>query len=315
MISSPDIVIRSAEAKQTTAESVINQTVVELSAIDNDGFEYIPLHEKPLPSVEKLAEVVNIIRELIFPGYFGTNIIRKSTLKYVIGGNTERLFELLSEQIHSGLCFELQNLHCEEVRQSAQELTLRFIQRIPEIRRLLKSDVKATFDGDPAARSFGEIIYCYPSIRALINHRVAHELLQLDVPLIPRIISELAHSETGIDINPGAQIGESFCIDHGTGVVIGETCVIGNNVKLYQGVTLGAKRFSLDEKGNPINEPRHPIIGNNVAIYSNATILGRIEIGDNSVIGGNVWLTNSVPPNSKVLQKASENRFNEGLGI
>lgn len=194
---------------------------------------------------------------------------------------------------------------------------MRFIEKLPEIKRILLTDINAIYNADPAAKNIGEIIYCYPSIRAMINHRIAHELVKLNIPLIPRIISEMAHSETGIDIHPGASIGESFCIDHGTGVVIGETCIIGNNVKIYQGVTLGAKKFSLDENGNPIkDEPRHPIIEDNVSIYSNATILGRIVIGRNSIIGGNVWITNNVPPNSKITQAhAIEDKFYDGLGI
>ena len=165
----------------------------------------------------------------------------------------------------------------------------------------------AAFNGDPAAKSYGEIIFCYPTIRALTNYRVANQLLKLGVPLIPRILSEMAHSETGIDIHPGAEIGESFTIDHGTGVVIGETCIIGKNVKLYQGVTLGAKSFPLDENGNPIKGiPRHPIVEDNVVIYAGATILGRITVGANSTIGGNLWVTNNVPSNSKLIQIPSK---------
>ena len=223
---------------------------------------------------------------------------------------------MLSEQIYNGIGFEFKNEESSKIQEIAIDKTLLFIKKLPEIRKVLATDVKATFDGDPAAKNFGEIIFCYPTIRALINYRVAHQLLKLGVPLIPRIISELAHSETGIDIHPGANIGEYFCVDHGTGVVIGETCIIGHHVKLFQGVTLGARKFTLDENGNPLkDEPRHPIIEDNVTIYSNTTILGRITIGQNSVIGGNVWLTKSVPANSKIQQKASENSFHDGLGI
>jgi len=160
------------------------------------------------------------------------------------------------------------------------------------------------------------VIFCYPAIRALVNYRIAHELLKLGIPLIPRIISEIAHSETGIDIHPQAQIGEYFSIDHGTGVVIGQTSIIGNHVQLYQGVTLGAKNFTLDDNGLPIDVPRHPIIEDDVTIYSNSSILGRITIGKGTVIGGNVWLTNSVPPNSRILQtRATQMVFSDGLGI
>jgi serine O-acetyltransferase len=192
-----------------------------------------------------------------------------------------------------------------------------FINSLPELRSQLIGDVEAAFDGDPAAKTHGEVIFCYPAILAITNYRIAHKLLEMGVPLIPRIISELAHSQTGIDIHPGAQIGERFTIDHGTGVVIGETAVIGNNVKLYQGVTLGAKSFPTDENGNPIKGiPRHPFVEDNVVIYSGATILGRITIGKGSVIGGNVWVTNNLPPNSRVVQTTPrETKFTEGAGI
>ena len=181
------------------------------------------------------------------------------------------------------------------------------IQALPDIRRLLALDAQAAFEGDPAASRYGETILCYPSLRVMINQRIAHQLFKSGVPLIPRMMTEMAHSETGIDIHPGAQIGERFFIDHGTGVVIGETCVLGNNVKLYQNVTLGAKSFPLDEHGNPIKGiPRHPILEDGVIVYAGATILGRVTIGRNSMIGGNVWLTKSVPPDSKITRQAAE---------
>ena len=165
------------------------------------------------------------------------------------------------------------------------------------------TDVEAAYNGDPAAHSFGEVISCYPAIRAISNYRIAHELLVLGVPLIPRIITEMAHSETGIDIHPGAAIGGYFTIDHGTGVVIGETCIIGKNVKLYQGVTLGAKSFPLDQDGKPIKGiPRHPILEDNVIVYSNATILGRITIGKDATVGGNIWVTEDVPAGARIVQ-------------
>lgn len=275
---------------------------------------------EPLPSIEKLSQIVRIIREIIFPGYFGNTSLRSDTTRHYIGVYIDELFELLSEQILAGLCFTCQNpemVDLQERSRFAQGLAADFISFLPEIRRLLITDVEAAFLGDPAANSRSEVIYCYPTIRAIINHRVGHQLLKLGVPLIPRIISEMGHSETGIDIHPGAQIGESFTIDHGTGVVIGSTCIIGKNVKLYQGVTLGAKSFPLDADGNPIKGiPRHPIVEDNVIIYAQATILGRIRIGENSVIGGNVWVTNSLPPNTKLVQfKAKESDFSEGAGI
>lgn len=275
---------------------------------------------EPLPSIEKLRKIVGLIREILFPGYFGNTSLRANTIKHYMGVNIDELFELLSEQILAGLCFTCENpenVDIQERQRYAQGLASEFISFLPEIRRLLITDVEAAYLGDPAANNRSEVIFCYPTIRAIINHRVAHQLLKLGVPLIPRIISEMGHSETGIDINPGAQIGESFTIDHGTGVVIGSTCIIGNHVKIYQGVTLGAKSFPLDIDGNPIKgTPRHPIVEDNVIIYAQATILGRIRIGRNSVIGGNVWVTNSLPPNSKVIQfKAKGVDFFDGAGI
>lgn len=241
-------------------------------------------------------------------------------MPYYLGVNIDKVFHILSEQIMRGLCFacnEETDLSCAACRKNAVQLTLEFISRLPDIRHLLSSDVRAAYSGDPAAKGHGEVIFCYPSIRALTNYRIAHELLKLDVPLIPRIITEMAHSETGIDIHPGAEIGEFFLIDHGTGVVIGETCIIGNHVKLYQGVTLGAKSFPVDNDGNSVKGiPRHPIVEDNVIIYAGATILGRVRIGGNSIIGGNVWITKDIPPNSKIVQnRAMESCFSEGAGI
>lgn len=194
-------------------------------------------------------------------------------------------------------------------RRKAEEITDKILARLPNLQETLATDVEAAYNGDPAAENYGEIISCYPTIRALTNYRLAHELYILGVPLIPRILTEMAHSETGIDIHPGAQIGHHFTIDHGTGVVIGATCIIGNNVKLYQGVTLGAKSFPLDENGNPIKGvPRHPIIEDNVIIYSNATVLGRITIAQGTVIGGNIWVTESTQPGEHIVQGARARR-------
>ena len=187
--------------------------------------------------------------------------------------------------------------------QKAQELTVAFISTLPALRQLLATDVEAAYNGDPAAESYGEIISCYPVIKAISNYRIAHQLLVLGVPLIPRIITEMAHSETGIDIHPAATIGHHFTIDHGTGVVIGATCIIGNHVKLYQGVTLGAKSFPLDDNGHPIKGiPRHPILEDGVIVYSNATVLGRITIARGTIIGGNLWVTESTKPGEHLVQ-------------
>ena len=219
--------------------------------------------------------------------------------------DTDRLFSLLYEQIEAGLYFQNSedSSKREDIKEKALHIASCLIEKLPSIRKILLTDVEAAYNGDPAAESYYEVIYCYPIIKALSVYRVAHELLQMNIPLIPRIMTEIAHSETGIDIHPGAQIGSYFTIDHGTGVVIGATCIIGNHVKLYQGVTLGARSFPLDENGNPIKHiPRHPIIGNNVIVYSNSTILGRISIGDGATIGGNVWLTHDVPAGETVHQ-------------
>ena len=190
-----------------------------------------------------------------------------------------------------------------------------FLGRIPEIKRLLESDVKALAHNDPAVKSEQEIVWCYPAVTAMLYYRTAHALLEMGVEILPRMLTEYAHNATGIDIHPGATIGEGFAIDHGTGVVIGETAIIEKNVTLYQGVTLGAKSFRYDEDGRPMSLPRHPILEDGVTVYSNASILGRVTIGEGSVIGGNVWLTHSVPPRSRILQGRIQEHFADGEGI
>ena len=289
----------------------LTQAVSELS--DKHSYEGLFHQYKdgdPLPSGKSLRRIVELSREILFPGYFGNSTVHRRTINYHIGVNVEELFGLLTEQIQAGLCFGLENTPSDNVikkipdRDTAASIAARFISKLPEIRRILATDVEAAYYGDPAATCFGEIICCYPIIRAITNYRIAHELYMLNVPLIPRIITEMAHSETGIDIHPGAQIGHHFTIDHGTGVVIGATCIIGNNVKLYQGVTLGAKSFPLDENGNPRKGiARHPILEDDVIVYSNATILGRITIGKGATIGGNIWVTDSVPAGSRIVQR------------
>lgn len=289
----------------------LTQAVSELS--DNRSYEGLFHQYKdgdPLPSGKSLRRIVELAREILFPGYFGNSTVHRRTINYHIGVNVEEVFGLLTEQIQAGLCFGLENNPSENTikkipdRDTAASIAARFISKLPEIRRILATDVEAAYYGDPAATCFGEIICCYPIIRAITNYRIAHELYMLNVPLIPRIITEMAHSETGIDIHPGAQIGHHFTIDHGTGVVIGATCIIGNNVKLYQGVTLGAKSFPIDENGNPIKGiARHPILEDDVIVYSNATILGRITIGKGATIGGNIWVTESVPAGARIVQR------------
>ncbi len=275
-------------------------------------------HESPMPSIEQLEEIVEILRSVLFPGYFGDSNVRPETMRYYLGAAIDKVFLSLSEQIKRGLCFlcSKDESVCTECESKSRDATIKFLNTLGKIRHLLSTDVLAAYEGDPATDSPGEIIFCYPSIHALTNYRIAHELYKLEVPFIPRIISEMAHSATGIDIHPGAEIGERFFIDHGTGSVIGATCIIGTNVRLYQGVTLGAKSFKLDENGNPIKGiPRHPIVEDDVIIYAGATILGRITIGKGAVIGGNVWVTNNVPAGSRVLQKDVEFSFEGGSGI
>ena len=192
-----------------------------------------------------------------------------------------------------------------------------FVEGIPEIARFLHTDVEAIADNDPAVTDRTEVVLCYPCIKVMLHYRTAHALLGLGIPVAPRLLTEMAHSATGIDIHPGAQIGEYFAIDHGTGVVIGATTVIGNHVMLYQGVTLGAKNFKYDPDGRPLNEPRHPILEDNVTVYANTTILGRVTIGHDTVVGGNVWLTHDVPPQSRILQSRAVEQplFADGAGI
>lgn len=286
----------------------LTHVVDELSRSESyRGLFHQHKEREPLPSPPVLAEIIELARAILFPGYYGNSTINSHTLEYHIGVAVERLFNLLTKQILAGLCFEQEGCHClpdEDKRDRAARLATEFISELPALRRLLATDVEAAYTGDPAAQSYGEVIFCYPAIKAISNQRMAHVLLQLGIPLIPRIITEMAHSETGIDIHPGAQIGSHFTIDHGTGVVIGATTIIGNNVKLYQGVTLGARSFPLDADGNPIKGiARHPIIEDNVIIYSNATILGRITVGRGATIGGNIWVTEDVAPGARIVQK------------
>jgi serine O-acetyltransferase len=262
--------------------------------------------------------IFDALRSVLFPGYFGISELNAESVKFHVGSTLDRTVRLLEDQVRRGLCFGCSDAQsstlCEE---RAHDITNRFIAALPNIQRLLAGDVLATYRGDPAATHPDEAIFCYPGMWAVTCYRLAHELFKLGVPLLPRMLTEHAHSTTGIDIHPGATIGEEFFIDHGTGVVIGETCIIGNRVRIYQGVTLGAKSFPLDQFGRPIKGvPRHPIVEDDVIIYSGATILGRITLGKGCMIGGNVWLTQSVPPGCKVTQaKSYQEVFESGGGI
>lgn len=260
-----------------------------------------------LAGKERVYRVLHLIRSALFPGVYEKYPIDESNINIITGNNIRaaaiELRELIEKCLKNECCVkDIKEAGCTECRDKANDITIDFLEQLPQIRELLHKDIEAAYEGDPAALSREEIVLSYPSIEALSVHRIAHVLYRHKVPVIPRIMSEYAHQRTGIDINPGAQIGEYFFIDHGTGVVIGETCVIGNHVKLYQGVTLGAKSFTLDEKGNPVKGgKRHPDIEDNVIIYAGATILGGdTVIGHDSIIGGNVFLMQSVPPYSKV---------------
>lgn len=285
----------------------LTKTVDELSKPQTlQGLFHEHRDGDPLPSSKELEEIIELTRSILFPGFYGMTSVNIQTIRYRIGVDTERLYKLLCRQVMAGLCFN-EDCHCDNaadtrrcLQEEAERIAENIILKLPQLRKILSTDVQAAFDGDPAAANLGEVIDCYPAIKALTNYRLAHELVLENVPLIPRMITEMAHSETGIDIHPAATIGTHFTIDHGTGVVIGATCVIGNHVKLYQGVTLGAKSFPLDKEGKPIKGiPRHPILEDDVIVYANATILGRITIGKGAVVGANVWVTRDMKPRSK----------------
>ena len=260
-----------------------------------------------LPNREAVGQVVEMLRSALFPGYYGTPQFPAQNTSYYMGATLDAAAKLLAEQIERSFCFFCETGKCPECRKKTSDIVVAFLKTLPGVQKLLMTDVQAAYEGDPAATCQAETVFCYPGILAVTNQRIAHELYKLKVPLLPRLITELAHSATGIDIHPGAAIGESFFIDHGTGVVVGETATIGRRVRLYQGVTLGAKSFPLDEHGHPIKGiKRHPDVEDDVIIYSGATILGAIRIGRGSSIGGNVWVTHDVAPGSKITQAGLE---------
>ena len=285
--------------EQDKLNEVLQRNVAKLSKLSERERDMMPAGTAPMPSVEEVRRIVSLCKDIIFTDYFHKRQSDEKMRSYHIGVSMDELYNLLKRQIARGMQF-CEDCDCseEQILRSAEDLALQFIDQLPEVKRLLYTDVEAMFQSDPAATNYGEVIYCYPVMNTMTHYRIAHVLHLMEVPVIPRIITEQAHSRTGIDIHPGAKIGEYFAIDHGTGVVIGETAIIGNHVTLYQGVTLGAKSF------------RH------VTVYSNASILGRITIGHHSIIGGNIWVTNDVPPYSRIQQsKAVDLSFQGGLGI
>ncbi|AEK61856.1 serine O-acetyltransferase EpsC [Collimonas fungivorans] len=259
---------------------------------------------RELPSRQALAEVLQGLSAALFPTHYGRTDLNDENIDHFVGNTLSFTLNILAEQIRRGLLFVLEESTPEaDLNRQAIAVTRQFAAGLPAIRDLLASDIQAAYSGDPAATSISEILLCYPGTTAIIYHRLAHALHGLGAPLLARLIADIAHSATGIDIHPAARIGASFFIDHGTGVVIGETTIIGQRVRLYQAVTLGAKRFPADQDGALIKgNERHPIVEDDVVIYAGATVLGRVTIGKGSTIGGNVWLTRSVPPGSNISQ-------------
>ncbi len=265
---------------------------------------YTHIDYDPIPTRESVEKIIDLFKEILFPGYFSKGRLDPANLNYYIGQSISILFDIISEEISNSIrhdCLRYEQ-SCTDCQERGQKIAIDILNEIPIIRKILATDISAAFDGDPAAKSHDEVIFSYPGIFTIMVYRIASALFIKDVPLLPRIMAEHAHSITGIDIHPGAQIGESFAIDHGTGIVIGETATIGNNVRIYQGVTLGALSLPKDAGSKYRGVKRHPTIEDDVIIYAGATILGGdTTIGARSVIGGNVWITKSVPSDTKVL--------------
>jgi serine O-acetyltransferase len=263
------------------------------------------------PSRTALEAILNGLTEALFPRHYGQSDLDPDNIDYFVGHTLNGALNSLLEQVHRGNLFVSEEPSSDQHFQDAIDLTRSFASRLPDIRGLLVSDLRAAFVGDPAATNFPEILIGYPGMTAIIHHRLAHVLYQLGAKLLARLVAEIAHTKTGIDIHPGAKIGSSFFVDHGTGVVIGETAIVGERVRIYQAVTLGARHFPTDDAGKVVKgNPRHPIVEDDVIIYAGATILGRIVIGQGSTIGGNVWLTEDVPPNSFVTQATVRSKVN-----
>ncbi|MDP2896982.1 MAG: serine O-acetyltransferase EpsC [bacterium] len=299
---------------EKTAEKIVDAVCDSYE----DGTGVNRIEGRNLPVQDKIVEILRTLFVILFPGYMGKLTFTKTNVRFVIGELVNRVHDDLVEQAEKAFRHQCRIRKCEgcDCRTMAEKVTQHLLRRLPEIRELLKGDIAAAYEGDPAAKSHDEIIVSYPCLEAIATYRIAHELHVKDVPLIPRIMTEYAHGRTGIDIHPGATIGKNFFIDHGTGVVIGETTEIGDNVKIYQGVTLGALSFRKDKFGRIVKGgKRHPTIRDNVTIYAEATILGGdVVIGENSVIGGNVWLTESVPPGTTVTISKPELVYRKKAG-
>jgi len=294
-----DILLPVQEGRLKSVVENLARSCREEATIDHVGAALIP-------SKDEIIKILEILQDVLFPGYFGRQELDHSTLEYHLGHEVVMLFELLSNQMSKSIRHECRRTDslCVQCMNKGREEALLFLERLTDLRRVLAKDVRAHYDGDPAAKSLDEIVFSYPGLYAIFVYRVAHQLFLQNIPLMPRIMTEHAHSRTGIDIHPGARIGSDFFIDHGTGVVIGETTDIGNRVRIYQGVTLGALSVPRSSEGGDFlrGRKRHPTIEDDVTIYAQATILGgETVIGARCVIGGNVWLTSSVPPDTTVL--------------
>lgn len=305
---------------ETGAEKDLPEVVEGVAESFREHRKLCNVGRTPLPSREAIARIIRQLEELVYPGYYGRQELTWETVSFHLGSQVDDVYSALSRQIflcvrHS--CRIAQpGSECSHCEQKASREAVAFLKKLSGIRALLELDLQAAYDGDPAAKSLDEIIFSYPGMKAITVYRLAHELFLQKIPLMPRIMTEIAHNQTGIDIHPGATIGRTFFIDHGTGVVIGETTVIGDNVKIYQGTTLGALSFPKDERGRVIRgRKRHPTIEDDVTIYSGATLLGGdTVIGKGSVIGGNVWLTHSVPPGTRVIMEAKDQRITTAKG-
>jgi len=292
----------------------IPSIVDTMVATCNNKGSFDHVDAEPIPSREATINMLHSVGRILYPGYFIQTRLDRVNLQYYFGQEMTALYESLSEQIMRAIRHDCRrsDRECTDCADRGNAAAIEFLSRLPEIREVLAKDIQAAYDGDPAAHSYDEIIFSYPGLQAITIYRVAHLLYELGVPFIPRIMTEYAHSRSGIDINPGANIGEKFFIDHGTGVVIGETTVIGNRVRLYQGVTLGALSLSPEECVILRGQKRHPTIEDDVIIYANATVLGgETVIGARSVIGGNVWITRSVTPDTQVFLEKQDLIFGE----